>query len=117
MERIDSLIGKYSRLKVNKVVAVSSTGFSGEVKRKATAHDIEVLTTAEAERVDWAARLGHEFFDVMTHRNMLMRVGAFSEDGAELAYTEIDENETVSHKSPLFQRLCSRYSILISLQT
>ena len=64
VEWIDSLIGKYSRLKVNKVVAVSSTGFSNEAERKAAAHGIDTITAEEATKVDWAARIAAELFTV-----------------------------------------------------
>ena len=47
VEWIDELIGKYSRLHVNKVVAVSSSAFSAEAERKAHAHKIQDRRTAE----------------------------------------------------------------------
>jgi hypothetical protein len=47
VEWIDALIGKYSRLHVNKVVAVSSPAFSAEAERKAHAHKIQDRRTAE----------------------------------------------------------------------
>ena len=47
VEWIDALIGKYSRLHVNKVVAVSSSAFSAEAERKAHAHKIQDRRTAE----------------------------------------------------------------------
>jgi predicted Mrr-cat superfamily restriction endonuclease len=53
IEWIDGLIGKYARLKLNKIVAVSSEGFSKEAERKAFDHGITLLTLMEAEDVDF----------------------------------------------------------------
>jgi hypothetical protein len=41
---IDSLIGKYSRLRVNQIVAVSSSPFSDAGKKKAAEHNIDAIT-------------------------------------------------------------------------
>jgi hypothetical protein len=41
---IDSLIGKSFRLKVNQIVAVSSSPFSDSAKTKAAEHNIEAIT-------------------------------------------------------------------------
>jgi Restriction endonuclease len=108
---IDSLIGKYSRLKVNKVVAVSSAGFSNEAERKAKAHGIDIITAEEATKVDWAARIAAEFFTVMTHSNMLLWIGAFSKDGAEISSSKIDPDkpeivpENIQHKDSTSEKL------------
>ena len=45
---VDDLIGKYHDLKVNKVVAISSSKFYMPAKRKASEHGIEVITVNEA---------------------------------------------------------------------
>jgi hypothetical protein len=93
VEWIDLLIGKYSRLKVNKVVAVSSAGFSNEAERKAAAHGIDTITAEEATKVDWAAMIAAQIFTVMTHSNMLLWIGAFSNDGAEISSSKIDPDK------------------------
>jgi hypothetical protein len=111
VEWIDALIGKYSRLKVNKVVAVSSSGFSGEAERKAAAHGIDTITAEEAARVDWAARVAAEFFTVMTHSFMLLQMGAFSKDGTEISFSKIDPDnpeikpENIRHKDSISEKL------------
>lgn len=52
---IDELHGKYRDLPVNKVVAVSRTGFTAAALRKAVALGISTLTLPAASRFDWAA--------------------------------------------------------------
>jgi hypothetical protein len=111
VEWVDALIGKYSRLRVNKVVAVSSSGFSGEAERKAAAHNIDTITAEEAARVDWAARVAAEFFTVMTHSFMLLWIGAFSKDGAEISSSKIDPDnpeikpENIQHNNSISEKL------------
>lgn len=51
---IDGLIGKAKSLDVDKVVAVSSKGFSRSARRKAEENGIEALTLEEANETDWA---------------------------------------------------------------
>jgi phage pi2 protein 07 len=50
---IDSLIGKYLNLKVDKVIAISSSGFSKSATLKANAHNIELRTLKEIRTIDW----------------------------------------------------------------
>jgi len=50
---IDALIGKYSALHVNQVIAVSSSGFSHSAYEKAAASGILALTVTEALTDDW----------------------------------------------------------------
>jgi hypothetical protein len=57
VEWIDSLIGKYSRLKVNQIVVVSSSGFSAEAKRKAAENNIDLITVNVALTTDWIKRI------------------------------------------------------------
>jgi hypothetical protein len=97
VEWIDALVGKYSRLRVNKIVAVSSSGFSGEAERKAHAHNIDTITAEEAARVDWAARVAHEFYTVINYSFLLLWIGAFSKDGTEISSSKMDpDNQEVS---------------------
>jgi hypothetical protein len=58
---IDGLIGKYRDLGIDKVVAVSKTGFSQGAIDKAAASGIETLTLLKALETDWPtqfSRLG-----------------------------------------------------------
>jgi hypothetical protein len=50
---IDELVGKYRDLDVNKVVAVSKSGFSKGAIEKAKQNNIDTLTLKEAETIDW----------------------------------------------------------------
>src|SRR5262245_22398074 len=58
---IDSLIGKFKDLSVDKIIAVSATGFSAAARMKAEAAGIHLLTAKDAEGYDWPSefqRLG-----------------------------------------------------------
>jgi Restriction endonuclease len=105
LEWIDGLSGKTSRLKLNKVVAVSSSGFSPGAQRKAADHNIDLLTAHEAATVDWASRVAAEAFKVLTHSHQLMRLGAFSKERTEIAYTEIDPGGQITHKDGRAEKL------------
>jgi hypothetical protein len=97
VEWIDSLIGKYSRLKVNQVVAVSASGFSTEAKRKAADHNIDVITANEALTTDWVKRI--EAWKMMTHSFTLMRVVSLDAAGNELTHTEISrDGKEIKHR-------------------
>lgn len=50
---IDSLIGKYKNLPVNRVIAVSRSGFSKSAELKAKAEKIELRTTNEVIATNW----------------------------------------------------------------
>lgn len=54
VEWIDSLIGKAKSLNVDKVIAVSSKGFTASAERKANENGIDTLTFDEANDTDWA---------------------------------------------------------------
>ena len=101
VEWIDALIGKYNRLPINKVVAISSSGFSPEAERKAKDQGIDTLTLKEAIDVEWASYLARESFNVMTHAFLLMRLGTKNMDGTNVTYTEIDENGKITHADPI----------------
>jgi len=58
---IDDLIGKYRDLDINKVIAVSKSGFTPAAKQKAAANRIDSLTLERALETNWPAeftRLG-----------------------------------------------------------
>jgi hypothetical protein len=84
---IDSLIGKYSRLKVNQIVAVSSSPFSESAKTKAAEHNIEAITVNEALTTDWIKRI--EGWKGMTHSFTLMRITTLDANGGELTFSEV----------------------------
>lgn len=50
---IDGLMGKFQNLNVDKVIAVSSSGFSKNAKLKAESNNIELRTINEIESMDW----------------------------------------------------------------
>jgi len=50
---IDGLIGKYLNLSVDKIIAVSSSGFSSAAKLKAIANKIQLRTINEIKNIDW----------------------------------------------------------------
>lgn len=57
VEWIDSLIGKYRDLHVDRIVAVARKGFTAGAKAKATANRIEMRSLREALAADWPADL------------------------------------------------------------
>jgi hypothetical protein len=56
---IDALIGKYQRLAVDRVIAVSRFGFTASAVAKARANRIETRTLKAALDTDWPAELLH----------------------------------------------------------
>jgi len=72
---VDGLIGKYANLDVQKVVAISHTGFSTTAAEKAKQHNIELITLEEAKVVNWEDRLGPSAFQFFGFRNRPMRIG------------------------------------------
>lgn len=54
---IDELEGKYRDLDVDKVVAVSASGFSEAARKKALAVNIQILTASGGERAWLASRV------------------------------------------------------------
>jgi hypothetical protein len=104
LEWIDGLIGKYSRLKANQVVAVSSTGFSDAAKSKAAQHNIELITINEALTTDWRERI--ERLKFMTHSLTLMKVTVFDASGKAIAHTDISEDGKVTeHQGQMTEQL------------
>lgn len=87
LEWIDSLIGKYSRLHVNQIVAVSASPFSEAAKLKAAEHHIDLITANEALTTDWEKRI--ESWKIMTHSFTLMRIVSVDAGGNEITRTDI----------------------------
>lgn len=97
---VDQLIGKYKDLKVNKIIAVSSSKFYLPAKRKAGEHGIEVITVNEALTKDWRAEI--ERWKVMTHGFTLMRITTLKSNGGIYTNTEITaDGNTATHKDEL----------------
>jgi hypothetical protein len=97
---IDSLIGKYSRLRVNQIVAVSSSPFSASAKSKAAAHNIDAITVNEALTTDWVSRI--ERWKVMTHSFTLMRITTLDANGHELTFSEVTpDGSNATHRDQI----------------
>lgn len=53
---VDDLIGKYALLSVDRVLAISSSGFSAAARQKAELHAIELLTPVDVTDTNWPER-------------------------------------------------------------
>ena len=53
VEWIDGLIGKYKNLGVQKIIAVSNSGFTDTAKGKAAANNIEIMTLEQCLDTNW----------------------------------------------------------------
>jgi hypothetical protein len=84
---IDNLIGKFSRLRVNQIVAISSSPFSDAAKKKAAEHNIDAITVNEALTTDWVDRI--ERWKGMTHSFTLMKIVTLDANGNELTFSEV----------------------------
>jgi hypothetical protein len=94
---VDDLIGKYTDLTVNKVVAISSSKFRPSAKRKAWAHGIDVITVNEALTKDWRAEI--ERWRFMKHSFTLMRIATLRASGEIYTETEITrDGDTATHQ-------------------
>jgi len=98
VEWIDCIIGKTKSLDVDKVVAVSNSGFSKAAENKARANNIDILTFAEANIIDWnkyfitpgLAVVSGEIFD-------LKKIGFYC-DNTLIDLSEFDDNAKVYRK-------------------
>ena len=54
---IDAIIGKYNNIDVDKVIAVSSSGFTIGATNKALSHGIEPMTLKEFEEKNWPDKI------------------------------------------------------------
>jgi Restriction endonuclease len=61
VEWIGDLVGKYKNLEVNKVIAVSSSGFTQEALARANFEGIKTLSLVDALSEDWATLLSGYF--------------------------------------------------------
>jgi hypothetical protein len=100
VEWIDSLIGKYSTLPVDLVVAVSSKKFSLAAKEKAANHRIDLITVNEALTTDWRKRI--ERWKMMTHSFTLMRITTLDAAGNEITHSDVSaDGKTATHRDEL----------------
>ncbi|WP_293862562.1 restriction endonuclease [uncultured Alsobacter sp.] len=93
IEWIDGLIGKYSNLPVDKVIAISASPFTKAARVKARARNIELITVNEALTGDWKARI--EQFEMMTQSHTLQYIGCWDKEGREICKTELDREGTL----------------------
>jgi hypothetical protein len=89
---IDSLIGKYSRLKVNQIVAISSSPFTDAAKTKAAEHNIEAITVNDALTSNWINRI--ERWKGMANSFTLMRIVTLDAEGNEITFSEVNQGGT-----------------------
>jgi hypothetical protein len=105
IEWIDSLVGKYADLPVDKIVAVTKAGFRPAAREKALQNRIDLMTAAAATEVDWAAQLVRPW-KLMTHSNTLMLIAVFGMGGLEISKTTVDETGLIpSHRDQLSENL------------
>ena len=103
IEWIDSLIGKYSRINVNRVVAIAQTQFAPAAKEKARQHGIELITINEALTADWRANI--EQWRGMTHSFTLMRITALDPNNTVITNSEITpDGQTATHRDELSEQ-------------
>lgn len=72
---IDEIVGKYRNLSMDKVVAVSESGFTEPAMTKARANNIEALTLRECDMSDWAFALRMGYIRVSVPRVRLLAAG------------------------------------------
>lgn len=96
---VDSLIGKYDNLDIQKVIAISHSDFSKPAKQKAGQHNIELITLKEAEKIDWAKKLGPPLIQFFGFRNRPLIVGIFS-GSQELLKIEYTFEGEVKNEEP-----------------
>lgn len=107
---VDGLIGKYSHLPVNKVVAVSKSGFSEGARQKAAncIIDIELMTLSEATATNWPRNYlsSHPILvhsDNCSIRSLIVRLGVWPlasgkwTMGDTMYNEEGEAQETVAH--------------------
>jgi hypothetical protein len=70
---VDTMIGKYRDLPVDRVIAVSKSGFTMAAKRKASLNRIDAISFADAERIDWDAAFGTPV--AVEYQHIQVRIG------------------------------------------
>ncbi len=64
---IDQLVGKYQGLPVNKIIAVSKSGFSKNAAEAAKRNNIDTLDISEARNLRWRELVGHPAQPILAH--------------------------------------------------
>lgn len=100
---IDSLIGKTIDLKLDKVIAVSSSGYTKAAAKKAKKHKIDLLTLEEAEKVDWALKFHdpNKKWEQLTHKFSLCRLWGFGVNREILIEIIADDPKAVKYSNDL----------------
>jgi hypothetical protein len=98
---VDSIIGKYANLPVDRVIAVSRSQFTDSARQKALQHRIELLTLAEAEQVDWVSRVLPKEVRSLVFNAQPMRVVLHLGDEPPLWNIELTfEGEVIGEQTP-----------------
>jgi hypothetical protein len=71
---IDDLIGRFSDLEIDRVIAVSSSGFTKTAASKAAAHRIDVLTLEEANETDWPSQFTKLYLGLIQRQDNIEKV-------------------------------------------
>lgn len=95
VEWIDNLIGKNKSLSVNKVVAVSKSGFTKNAKNKAKANDIDTLTLEEAIDTDWSNFLFKPGIVIITSENFRLHDVLYKKNDKYHSLKELDLQSSV----------------------
>ena len=90
VEWVDALIGKYSGLPIDKVIAVSDSGFTPAAEAKAEGSRLELVTASKIEEVDWAARLGQTEWKSLHVKHAVMLVAGMAADGTEVTLSRME---------------------------
>jgi hypothetical protein len=106
VEWIDQIIGKYRDLDVQKIIAVSRSGFSAQAEAKAAANNIETRTLEEALETNWPKEFVKIGIAKVTYRPSLREVRVETDpilrDVAEVSGEVTDEQENT---------LCTLYEL------
>lgn len=92
IEWIDNLIGKYSNLEVDKIVAISDSGFTDAAKEKAAAKNIRLITAEDAKEVSWAMEILPASFHGMNIKPSLLKITTTKPNGEILTETRRPRN-------------------------
>lgn len=84
---IDDLIGKYHDFPVDKVIAVSKSGFSAGAAAKAAAFRIETLTLTKALETNWPAQFAKLGLALLTRQDIPVSVAIATSPAAPLTLT------------------------------